>query len=86
MENGECGEPRGIVKNAQHILVMMSAKQRLFGRIFSMHSPLIRMALITTATTRSQDRQNNQSLPKKSEHVLYVVRFSCRLAKIDFHF
>ena len=45
MENGECGEPRGVIKNAQHILVMMSANQQLLGRIFSMHSPLIRMAL-----------------------------------------
>ena len=45
MENGECREPRGIVKNAQCILVMMSAKQQPLGRIFSMHSPLIGMAL-----------------------------------------
>ena len=45
MENGECGEPRGIVKNALHILVMTSAKQQPLGRIFSMHSPSIRTAL-----------------------------------------
>ena len=45
MENGESGEPRGIVKNAQCILVMTSAKQQLLGKIFSMLSPLIRMAL-----------------------------------------
>ena len=41
MENGECGEPRGIVKNARCILVMTSAKQQPLGRIFSMHSPSI---------------------------------------------
>ena len=51
MENGESGEPRGIVKNAQCILVMTSAKQQLLGKIFSMHSPLIRMALKTTNAT-----------------------------------
>ena len=45
MENGECGEPRGIVKNARRIWVMTSAKQQPLWRIFSMHSPSIRMAL-----------------------------------------
>ena len=48
MENGECGEPRGIIKNARCIFVMMSAKQQLLGRIFSMHSPSIRPALRKT--------------------------------------
>ena len=45
MENGEHGESRGIIKTAQRILVMMSAKQQPLGRIFSMHSPSIRPAL-----------------------------------------
>ena len=43
MENGERGESRGIVKTAQRILVVMSAKQRPLGRIFSTHSPSIRL-------------------------------------------
>ena len=45
MENGECREPSGIIKNALHILVVTSVKQQLLGRIFSMHSPSIRMVL-----------------------------------------
>ena len=42
MENGERGEPRGIVKTEQRIWAMTSAQQRPLWRIFSTHSPSIR--------------------------------------------
>ena len=54
MENGECRVPSGIIKNAQCILVVMSAKQQPLGRIFSTHSPLIRMALSETLKSPAQ--------------------------------
>ena len=45
MENGERGEPRGIVKTERRIWAVTSAQQRPLWRIFSTHSPSIRPGL-----------------------------------------
>ena len=81
MENGEHGEPRGIVKNAQHILVMTSAKQQLLGRIFSTHSPLIRMALTRTSSDWSRGFSSHYHFhPVSSSSMSSMVFFSSFLA------
>ena len=52
MENGEHGEPRGIVKTERRIWAVTSAQQRPLWRIFSTHSPSIRPGLSNVHSRR----------------------------------
>ena len=56
MENGERGEPRGIVKTERHIWAVTSAQQRPLWRIFSTHSPSIRPGLMSMHSVTFQYR------------------------------
>ena len=51
MENGERGEPRGIVKTERRIWAVTSAQQRPLWRIFSAHSPSMRPGLTVVSRT-----------------------------------
>ena len=55
MENGERGEPRGIVKTERRIWAMTSAQQRPLWRIFSTHSPSIRPGLTLSSVLVSAE-------------------------------
>ena len=77
MENGEHGESRGIVKTARCILVMTSAKQQPLGRIFSMHSPSIRPALMVDGHKKILLSSYRGRSPSK------ISIFGCHISKIE---